>query len=381
MGANRNVPVNILVVNYRDRLHPAAGGAEKHLHRIFKRIVAMGHQVVLLTTKFKGAEKREVVDGIQVVRSGGDLFFQLTVACAVRRLDKEFHFDVVYEDLNKLPLFTPKLLKKPVLVQMHHLWRKSIFAETVFPVALGVWAFERAIPLFYKKQPFVVVSPSTKKELVEIGVPENRVDIVYNGSDPVEMPCQLPSEKPYFLWLSRVHRYKGIWVALQAFEIFAKKVPDVKLVVAGSGPLLPKLSSWLKARGLEDRVELAGFVTPQRKRELLAGAVALLQTSYKEGWGLTVVEAAQLDAPTIASNVPGLKDSVKDGETGILFPAGDAAACSAAMERVYSDETLRDTLAKAAKEYAMSFSWDDAAEQTVVLLEKTIAEYGKAGAR
>lgn len=373
--------MKILVVNYRDRLHPAAGGAEKHLHRIFKRIVAMGHQVVLLTTMFGGAQKREVVDGIQVVRSGGDLLFQLTVARTVKKLDREFHFDVVYEDLNKLPLFTPKLLKKPVLVQMHHLWRGSIFAEAVFPVALGVWAFERAIPLFYKKQPFVVVSPSTKKELVEIGVPENRVDIVYNGSDPVEAPCAPSPEKPYFLWLSRVHRYKGIWVALKAFEIFSKKVPNVNLVVAGSGPLLPKLPAWLKARGLESRVELAGFVTPQRKRELLAGAEAVLQTSYKEGWGLTVVEGAQLNTPTIASNVPGLKDSVIDGRTGILFPAGDATACASAMERIYLDESLRESLAKAAKEYAMSFSWDDAAEQTVSLLERTIAEYGKAVAK
>ena len=139
-------------------MHPAAGGAEKHLHRIFARIAAMGHKVVLLTTMFKGASEREIVDGIQVVRCGGDLLFQLTVARMVGKLDREFRFDVVYEDLNKLPLFTPCLSKKPVLVQMHHLWRSSIFAEAPFPIAFGVWAFERVIPLFYRKQRFVVVS-------------------------------------------------------------------------------------------------------------------------------------------------------------------------------------------------------------------------------
>lgn len=363
--------MNILVVNYRDRMHPAAGGAEKHLHRIFSRIAAMGHKVVLLTTMFKGAGEREVVDGIQVVRSGGDLLFQLTVARMVGKLDREFRFDVVYEDLNKLPLFTPYLSKKPVLVQMHHLWRSSIFAEAPFPVALGVWAFERVIPFFYRKQRFVVVSPSTKAELAGIGVAENRIDVVYNGSDPVERPETPASSAPYFLWLSRVHRYKGIWTALQAFEIFAKKQPDVKLVVAGSGPLLSKLPAWLKAHGLSDRVEIAGYVTAERKRELMAGAVALLQTSYKEGWGLTVVEAAQLDTPAIASDVPGLRDSVQDGTTGILFPAGNAAACAAAMEKVYSDEGLRGSLATAAKEYAGTFSWDDAASKTLALLERT----------
>ena len=284
-------------------MHPAAGGAEKHLHRIFARIAAMGHKVVLLTTMFKGASEREVVDGIQVVRSGGDLLFQLTVARMARKLDREFQFDVVYEDLNKLPLFTPILFKKPVLVQMHHLWRSSIFAEAPFPVALGVWAFERVIPFFYRKQRFVVVSPSTKAELAGMGVAENRIDVVYNGSDPVERPETPAPLTPYFLWLSRVHRYKGIWVALQAFEIFAKKQPEVKLVIAGNGPLLKQLPAWIDARGLSNRIEITGYVTAERKRELMAGAVALLQTSFKEGWGLTVVEAAQLDTPTIASDV------------------------------------------------------------------------------
>lgn len=362
-------------------MHPAAGGAEKHLHRIFARIAAMGHKVVLLTTMFKGASEREIVDGIQVVRCGGDLLFQLTVARMVGKLDREFRFDVVYEDLNKLPLFTPCLSKKPVLVQMHHLWRGSIFAEAPFPIAFGVWAFERAIPLFYRKQRFVVVSPSTRDELAGIGVGADRIDVVYNGSDPVEKAEAPSAAAPYFLWLSRVHRYKGIWVALRAFEIFSKKCPEVKLVVAGGGPLLPKLPAWLKAHGLLDRVEIAGFVSPEKKHELMAGAVALLQTSYKEGWGLTVVEAAQLDTPSIASDVPGLRDSVLDGKTGILFPVGDAAACSAAMEKVYADRDLRDSLARSANEYAKSFSWDDAANRTLALLEQTIASCGGAGAK
>lgn len=364
--------MNVLVVNYRDRMHPAAGGAEKHLHRIFKRIVAMGHRVVLLTTSFEGAKEREVVDGIEVVRSGGDLLFQLTVARLIKKLDREFDFDVVYEDLNKLPLFTPLLLKKPVLVQMHHLWRKSIFSEAPFPVAFGVWAFERIVPFIYRKQKFVVVSPSTKKELAEIGVHESRIDIVYNGSDPVEAPVVSASDGPYFVWLSRVHRYKGIWIALRAFEKFSKRHPEVRLVVAGSGPLLKKLPSWLKSRGLSEKVCLTGFVSPERKRELLAGAIALLQTSFKEGWGLTVVEAAQLDTPTIASDVPGLKDSVKNGETGVLFPSGNVGACAEAMETLYSNAELRDSLAVAAKKYASSFTWDDAAAQTVALLESVI---------
>lgn len=336
----------------------------------------MGHKVVLLTTSFPGAESREVVDGIQVVRQGGDLLFQWTVARNIKDLDREFNFDIVVEDLNKLPVFAPYLLKKPVLVQMHHLWRNSIFSEASFPVALGVWFFERIIPVFYRKQHFVVVSPSTEWELNQIGIDKNRISVIYNGSDPVTVPetAQTVVSKPYFLWLSRIHKYKGIWTALQAFEKFAKNVPAVDLVIAGDGPLMKKIPAWLKKHGIEDRVKLCGFVSSEEKYCLMAGALAMLQTSYKEGWGLTVIEAAQLKVPTIASDVAGLRDSVRDGKTGLLFPVKNAAKCAAAMERIYSDVDLRSSMGWAAKQYASTFSWDEAAEQTMALLQRILVE-------
>ena len=389
--------MKILVVNYRDRKHPAAGGAEKHLHRIFSQIVEAGHKVVLLTTAFPGCKSREIVDGIEVVRRGGDLLFQLTVALNVKRLDRKYGFDVVVEDLNKLPLFTPFLTRKPVVVQMHHLWRSSIFHEAAFPVALAVWLVERLIPWCYRRQPFVVVSPSTKHELAEIGVDENRISVVYNGSDDEVLKTMEPGSDdevpktmepsaladrpveaagmPYFLWLSRVHRYKGIWTALEAFEKFAANHPDVKLLVAGDGPVLKKIPAWLKLHRLEDRVSLLGFVSSEKKRELLRGAVALLQTSFKEGWGLTVVEAAKLGTTTIASDVPGLRDSVRNGETGLLFPVGDSHTCALEMDRLYGDDDLCRRLSEEARVYAGEFRWEVAAEKTLDLLQEAVIQH------
>ena len=369
-------------------MHPAAGGAEKHLHRIFSKIVEMGHEVVLFTTSFPGAKEREVVDGIQVIRKGGDLLFQFTVALNLKKLDREFNFDVVVEDLNKLPVFAHWFVRKPLLVQMHHLWRGSIFSEAFFPIAFMVWFFERIIPFFYRSQPFVVVSPSTQKELAEIGVDESRIFVIYNGSEmpPVTAPLAISAadscenatssstsaRAPYFIWLSRVHRYKGIWTALEAFGIFSKKHPEVQLKIVGGGPLLKKLPAWIKSHGLEGKVELTGFVPAARKYELLSSSLALLQTSYKEGWGLTVMEAAQLCKTTLASDVPGLRDSVRDGETGILFPSGDAPACASAMEKIYDDAELRANLGRNAKRYALTFSWEKSARETLELLERTV---------
>ena len=258
-------------------------------------------------------------------------------------------------------------------------------------MAFGVWFFERIIPFFYRTQPFVVVSPSTKKELAEIGVDESRISVIYNGSEKPNVPggkdfatsaavsCENAADsresdvaEPYFIWLSRVHRYKGIWTALEAFEKFSKSHPEVNLYVVGDGPLLKKLPTWIQSHGLEGKVVLTGFVSAARKYELLSSSLALLQTSYKEGWGLTVMEAAQLCKTTIASDVPGLCDSVRDGETGILFPSGDAAVCASAMEKIYSDAELRASLGKNAKRYALTFSWEKSAREMLELLERTI---------
>ena len=369
--------MKILIVNYRDRLHPSAGGAEKHLHRIFSRIAARGHEVVLLTTSFPSAKAREMVDGILVVRKGGDLTFQLTAPLMVKKLDREFSFDVVCEDLNKLPLFVHWFVKKPFLVQMHHLWKGSIFYEASFLIAFFVWFFERLIPLFYRRERFAVVSPSTQGELTRLGIPQERISVIYNGADPgdrAEFRYSRKEGKPYFLWLSRVHRYKGIWIALEAFEKFSRMHPDVSLKIAGSGPELQKIPSWLKRKGLEDKVELCGFVDSETKHSLMAGAICLLQTSRKEGWGLTVIEAAQNTCMTIASDVPGLRDSVVDGKTGFLFPVGDSSCCASLMEKIYEDETLRKSISENALLHAENFSWDRAATDTLHLLEKCVEE-------
>lgn len=366
--------MRILALNYRDRKHPAAGGAEMHFHKIFSRIVAAGNEVVLFTTAFPGAPVREVVDGIQVVRCGGDLAYQWNVARNFKKLDAEFHFDFVYEDLNKLPLFTPFLTRKPHLVQIHHLWRGSIFKEASFPVAFGVWLFETLVPCFYRRSHFVAVSPSTVKELVSLGIPETRTSLVYNGADGVPADYSFPAEKDRtFLWLSRVHRYKGIFTALDAFKIFIGKRPDsgMKLCIAGRGPLLKKLPEIVRNMGIEKNVVIEGGVSVERKNELLAHALCLLQTSYKEGWGLTVIEAAERGTIAVASDVPGLCDSVQNGKTGLLFSADKGAeACASAMELIYEDPALRKKMEAEARHYAASFSWDRAAKETLSLIQR-----------
>ena len=365
--------MKILILNYRDRTHPLAGGAEVHLHRIFGKLTELGHEVILFTTSYKGAADIETIDGIRVVRCGSDARFQLNVLLKVPKLIKELNPDIIVEDLNKLPLFSPYITKIPKLIQIHHLWKSSIFKEASFPVAFAVWFGERLIPRVYKKCHFAAVSPSAKRELCELGIANDKISVIYNGTEAEYLDAEKVRDKSlYFLWLGRFRKYKGVWVALEAFKIFSEKHPDVKLLFAGSGSEEQKLREKAKEWGLEGKVEFLGTVEAEEKMELMGKALGLLQTSYKEGWGLTVIEAAACGTASIASNVSGLCDSVKDGITGLLFKAGNAADCARKMEMLCDNAVLRNKLESEARGYAGSFDWGNSAKETLFLMQSLV---------
>jgi glycosyltransferase involved in cell wall biosynthesis len=365
--------VRILITNYRDRTHPLAGGAEAHLHEIFGRLVRLGHPVMLLTTSYQGAKRRETVDGISVVRVGGDLAFQWTVFRQLPRLEKEFRPDIVVEDLNKLPVFTRHLSHLPNFVQIHHLWGGSIFRETWILPAFAVWAFERLIPYICMGSRFAAVSPSAVRELTELGVCASQISLIYNGTDESVLALEPPRQKkPYFLWLGRIRKYKGVWVAIEAFREFAARHPEGELWIAGSGPEEARVRRKIKEWKIEGRVRLLGVVDSQERVRLMREAIAILQTSYKEGWGLTVIEAAACGTPAIASDTAGLCDSVLNGKTGLLFEAGKPHECCLCMEKLEADPDLAARLGGAARSHARNFSWDKAAEETLQALQATI---------
>jgi len=361
-----------------------AGGAEVHLHKILGRFVELGHSVTLFTTNYFlpsdskqkiRAPENEVIDGIEVIRCGGDLLFPLNCLLKVPKLIKKFEPDIIYEDLNKLPLLSPRITKIPKLIQILHLWKFSIFKEASFPVAFAVWLSEKTIPLFYKNCHFATISPSGKKELCELGIAKEKISVIYCGMDSKYFENEKIRDKsPYFLWLGRFRKYKGVWVAFEAFKIFAKKHPDIKLLFAGSGPEEAKMRLKAKEWGLADRVEILGLVSEEQKIELMNKALGILQTSYKEGWGLTVIEAAACGTASIASNVSGLCDSVKDKETGLLFKAGSAADCAKKMETLYENPILRAGMESEAKSYASSFDWEKAARETLFLMQEILAK-------
>ena len=163
--------MRILILNWRDAKHPRAGGADYRLQHVYAPMVRMGHEVILYSCAFPGCEADDCIDGVEVHRLGNDYTFSFLCMLKLKGWVKKHKPDVVIEDLNKLPFYSPLVYKGPLVIQMHHLWRSSIFRETVFPMAFFIWASEEMIRFIYRKCRFSVVSESTKQELMAMRVP------------------------------------------------------------------------------------------------------------------------------------------------------------------------------------------------------------------
>jgi glycosyltransferase involved in cell wall biosynthesis len=368
--------VRLLLVNWQDRRNPQAGGAEVHLHEIFGRLAGAGAQVTLLASGWRGAPGRERVDGMDVHRTGSRHTFGVAAPLYHRRVLAGRGFDVVVEALNKVPVFSPLWAAAPVVLLVHHLFGATAFREASAPVAALTWLLERPLGRAYRGVPVEAISRSTADDLVARGIAPEAIRVVHPGIDlsfftPAEPPRREPV--PTFLYLGRLKRYKGIDRLLRAAAMLRAEGVRVRLVIGGRGDWEPRLRALAGELGVAGETEFCGFVSEDRKRELFRMAWANVFPSPKEGWGMTNIEAAACGTPSIASDSPGLRESVVHGRTGLLVPHGDVEALAGAMRRVAADPGLRDALAEGAREFALGFGWDRAADETARHLREVAA--------
>jgi glycosyltransferase involved in cell wall biosynthesis len=368
--------MNILLVNWQDLENPQAGGAEIHLFELFGRLTAGGHRVHLVCCGWPGSPSTDSVGGLSIERHGGRHSFALVGRRAIRRALAANRYDVLVEDVNKLPLFGATLTRIPSCVIVPHLFGTTAFHEASWPMAATVVMAERLIPRAYRRSHFHAISESTRDDLVARGIRPDRIVVIHPGVDPVRFrpdPALDRSQPPSFLYVGRLKRYKGVDLALQALALVRRELPVVRLEIAGSGDDRPRLEGVVRSLGLGDAVTFHGFVDESTKIELFRSTWANLFPSPKEGWGITVMEAAACGTPSIASDSPGLRDSVQAGRTGFLVPHGDVEALARRMRDLVAIPGLVTRLGEAARRHAMAWSWDDAARATEQHLEQVVA--------
>jgi glycosyltransferase involved in cell wall biosynthesis len=370
--------MNILILNWRDIQHPEAGGAEVHLFEIFARLVQRGYNVTLLTTRFKGCEERTTIRGIEVFRLGNNYIFDRQAPLLVRKLLKEGgRFDCIIDDVNKLPfrsnLNFPDI---PCGAFFHHLFGKTVFKLTNWPMALYVYLTERGYGRVYGKIPYCAVSSSTAGELLKMGFDDRNLTVIENGIDTARY-CPDESvrrEDDLLLYVGRVKKYKQIDHILSAMSILEGSGLTLRFVVVGVGDDLPRLKKRAAELGLADRVDFAGFVDEEKKIEYMRRAAVFVNPSEKEGWGITNIEASACAAPVVANDAPGLRDSVVDNDTGLLYKGNDVASLAAALGKLLGDVELRKRTGLRGRLWAQKFSWDASAGRVEEWLRKIVCE-------
>ncbi len=314
--------MRLLVLNWRDLAHPAAGGAEVYTAQILRRWADAGHDVTLFAAAVAGRPHVETVDGYRVVRSGG----RLGVYREARRWWRAHgrgRFDIVVDETNTVPFFAHEWVDDGArtIALVHQTCEEIWHHNAPFPLSyLGRHVLEPAWLRRLAASPVLAVSESTRRALERFGARD--ITLVPEGYQPAG-PDPLPpkQDRPTVVFCGRMVGYKRPQDAVLAATIARRSLPDLRLEMIGGGRKLDRLRatapSWITYHGRVDE---------ERKLDLMARAHVHVATSVREGWGLVVTEAAAVGTPTIAYDVPGLRDSTLAAGGVVVPPEPDALA-------------------------------------------------------
>ena len=366
--------MRILLLNWQDIKNPSGGGAEVYLHQIFKRLAAQGHDITLLCSQFSGAPREEVIDDIHIVRRGNRSLFNYIVPFEYIKKFRSEHYDIVIDDINKIPFYTPMYVREPLLGMVMHLFSTSIFKEASIPAASYVYCAEQLALSIYRKTPLVAISESTRSELLLHGYKRENIFLVpcaVNHSAYRQLPNTTRNEL-IVGYVGRIKKYKSVDHLLRAFAIVLKVLPEAKLVIIGEGDSKPAFEHLAHNLQINHATTFSGFLPVEEKVRLLNQMQVVVNTSAKEGWGLTVTEANACGVPAVASDVPGLRDAVIDGETGLLYEYGNIEQLAEKILLLLRDENLHSRLTKGALEFAQSLTWDKSAKIMLDVIEQVL---------
>jgi glycosyltransferase involved in cell wall biosynthesis len=367
--------LNILILNWRDLRHPRSGGAEVLTQGHARRLVERGHRVTVFVGRAKGTAKEEIVDGVRVVRRGGPVSTRLHALRWYRR-ETETHgsFDVVVEEVNTLPYLLGRITGAPALLWMHQLAREVWWHEASKVLAPVGYAVERSYLRLYRPLPAVVLSRSTKEDLLALGFRDRDVAIVPPAIDPPALAPDVAKEPGLLVYVGRVAPSKRVGHLVRALASVRQAGIDARLDVVGRGPKsetesIVRLAGEL---GVAPFVRYRGYVDGAEKNSLLARAALVVMASVREGWGLAVTEANALGTPAVVYDRPGLRDSTVHEKSGLVTQP-DPTALSAGIVRALSEPGLYERLRRGALDWSRGFTWERASAEFERALEDVAA--------
>jgi glycosyltransferase involved in cell wall biosynthesis len=357
----------IKVVAWRDLDDPEAGGSELHAAEVLRRWAAAGLEITQRTSAVAGLPQTTHRDGYTAIRKDG----RYRVFAEVFReglRDARREYDGVIEIWNGMPFFGPIWFRGPRSVWLHHvhgeMWQMTLPG---FLGRIGWFIEHRLAPLFYRSSSVATLSPSSEEEIHErLGL--RRTSVIPPGISDFYKPGASKAPEPLVVAVGRLVPVKRFDLLVRSFVQVHQSVPSARLVIAGEGYLRNELEDLIKETDASEYVSLVGRVDDEELRRLYQQAWLVSSASLREGWGMSLTEAAACGTPVVASDIAGHRDAVSVNRSGLLVSDGEMGT---GIIRVLSDSALREKLSAGALEYAAELSWDKTALRLFELLNRS----------
>jgi glycosyltransferase involved in cell wall biosynthesis len=366
---------HIVICNWRDGGHPMAGGAELYCEQVAEQLHRDGVEVTYLTARAPGQAAREEVSYGRAVRGGGTYTVYLFVLFWL--LLNRRTIDAVIDSQNGIPFFTPLAVRRrtPVALLIHHVHQDQFDVHFPRPAArIGQLLENQVSRWVYGNRAVCAVSPSSRAEI--------RKRLSFRG--PVHLaPCgqQLPmhqrrdpSPQPRIVCVGRLVSQKRFDILLRALPALLVELPKVELHLIGDGEARAELEQLAADLDIGDAVRFHGRVADELRDCLVESAWLTASASMGEGWGLSIMESAAAGVPAVAFSVPGLRDTIRPGETGWLVErsAGDSPAHLAetlitALDTLSDGDTAEEWSMRC-QAWAARFTWEATSGHLVAAL-------------
>lgn len=357
--------MKILHLIYDDMKNPwLGGGGAFQTHTINKYLVQRGHKVTIVTGNYPGAKNEEIIDGIRYLRIGSHktyILSRITYSIFVHRYIKELKYDLLVVDFSAYtPTISMLFTKKPVIAVIRNYFGIHTFRKYKLLGILGFIYEKFGIKLYHN----FIANSLHIYEQIQKSTSNKRIKVINNCVEKDLFSLDSKDEN-YIFFLGRIDIYhKGLDTLLKAFRVVSMQ-KKIELIIGGGGKDLEKLKLIISEYGLRDLVRLEGRVYGEKKIQLLKNCLFMVMPSRFESFGNVAIEAAACSKPIIGTSIPGLRDTVKDGSTGLLIEADQPETLANAMLRLIGDKALRARLGQAGREWAMNFN----VEQSVTKFE------------
>lgn len=355
--------MKVLWLNHRDPKHPRAGGAERTIYEVSKRLIEKGNTVTLYCPRWKGSLKEETLDGIKIIRNGSSFSIHLILPIFLIKNN----FDVIINDLaHGVPWISTVFLSKHNIAFFRHLHARSLPGQVNMIIAKIITFLEKIYPYIYRNVKVITESDSSFHDLKELGFEEKNIIKIPPGVDLNLFHPGPKAQNVQLIYFGGLRKYKRPEYALNVYRDLKNDIPNLKLIVTGNGPQLDKMKEEVRKENYN--IEFLGKVDYIELANLIRESWVNLHFSVTEGWGYSILESSASGTPTIALNVPGVLDTIKAGINGFLV-----SDISDFKEKISYTIKNEEYFIKNSRKFAKNFTWDKTSQiwdQTLKMYEQ-----------